>query len=351
MLKLTCPRRDQPARGARLGARPARLDRGAARPRRAGRAVRAGRDHPDRRPRHAHRLGRRRAAHAAPGRRRAALRRARARASRGGSSRSSSAARSRPCRREVAEFAAAAGVSASRGQRRRRRHALGQLLVAGADSPELAADPRAARSAALRRRARGRAPRPPQPRARVQGARGAAVRARRRRGEGGATARRAAAAADRPAALTDSALAAAAAAAAAAGGGCGCGCCCGGKAWSSSCWVGSPVPSGPDHRLRLRIAGLAAAACRAACRSRRPSAACALASIARVAVHLFFRRQLPVGHRHLGLELLDRAVGDGDGHEIVEGARRRGAALQPGDRRAHRRGPSTRRSSARSKSR
>ena len=81
--------------------------------------------------------------------------------------------------REVAEFAAAAGVSRARGQHRRCRDALGQLLVAGPDPPELAADPRAARSAPLRRRARGRAPRPPQPRAGVQGARGAAVRVRR----------------------------------------------------------------------------------------------------------------------------------------------------------------------------
>jgi hypothetical protein len=47
--------------------------------------------------------------------------------------------------------------------------------------------------------------------------------------------------------------------------------------------------------------------------------------------------------RHLGLELLDRPVGDRDDHEIVEGAGRRGAALQAGDGPWRRRGPSTRR--------
>ena len=180
--------------------------------------------------------------------------------------------------------------------------------------------------------------------AEVQGARSAALRPGPRRGEGVATPHRAAAATGRPAALS---LAAAAARlrrrrggwrAAAADG-----CCCGGKAWSSSCCVGSPVPSGltigcccgspgsgwrriaerhsvlVDHRLHaVRVDRL-------------------------VAVHLLFRRQLPVGHRHLRLELLDRPVGDRDAHEVVEGARRRGAALQPGDRLAHRRGPSTRR--------
>ena len=139
----------QPQRGARLGARPARLDRSAACPRRARRAVRAGRDDPDRRAETCGSSG----TETAPrtprsGRRRAALRRPARRASRGGSSCSSSAARSTSCPREVAEFAAAAGVTATVGQRRRCRHALGQLLVARRDPAELAADPRAARRCA-----------------------------------------------------------------------------------------------------------------------------------------------------------------------------------------------------------
>ena len=68
--------------------------------------------------------------------------------------------------RETAEIAAVAGVIAKLGQRRRCRHALGQLLGAAAHPLQLAADPRAAGRAALRRRARSRAPRPPRSRRR-----------------------------------------------------------------------------------------------------------------------------------------------------------------------------------------
>ena len=206
----------------------------------------------------------------------------------------------------------AAGVDGAARQRRRCRHALGQLLVAGPDPAELAADPRAARraratssrtrsrtsststTAANSRRSRRGCSAPAWPRRRrryaasgrgCDGSAGGAERsaARRRRRWLRLVRLRLAVLLLRREGLVELLLRR----------------------------LAGPV--GPDHRLLLRIALVAAAACRSACRSRRPSAAIAVRVDRRVAVHLFFRRQLPVGHRHLGLELLDRPVGDGDG--------------------------------------
>ena len=238
----------------------------------------------------------------------------------------------RSCRGEVADYAAAAGVTARIGQRRRCRHALGQLLVAGRDPLELAADPRAARrcgatSSRTRSRISSTSTTAPSSRRSRRGSTARASPKRRRRygasgrgcgGSGGGV--------DRAAAGGGWRLAAAAAA------------------------------GGWRLRLLLRREGLVELLLASARRCRRagPSAAAAdspargggvpsgmpfsstigampLASIALVAVHLFLGRQLPVGHRHLGLELLDRAVGDGDAHEIVERARR--ARCRPAARR------------------
>ena len=186
------PVADQPPRGARLGARAARVDRTATGPRRAGRAVRVRRVIPieGRDVRIA--WDRRRAAHAAAGRRRTASAAGRRTGSPAGSKPSSSSARSTSCRggganmpRRPASTAAPVGSAMPRSR-------WGSCSSHGPDPPELAADPRPARSAALRRRPRGRASRASRPRARIQGARGAALRPRAGRGEGRAAALRAA---------------------------------------------------------------------------------------------------------------------------------------------------------------
>jgi hypothetical protein len=46
-----------------------------------------------------------------------------------------------------------------------------------------------------------------------------------------------------------------------------------------------------------------------------------------IPVHFLLGGKLPVGHRHLRLELFHRAVCDRDAHEVMEGACRRSAAL------------------------
>ena len=120
--------------------------------------------------------------------------------------------------RETAQIAAVAGISPRSVTRRRRQHPLGQLLGRTPDPLQLAADPRAAGRAPLRRRARSRPPRPSRPRARIPEAGGApvgpAVQRRRGRGAGSIASRRAAAEADRARGLTAAAAVAAAARAA-----------------------------------------------------------------------------------------------------------------------------------------
>ena len=49
-------------------------------------------------------------------------------------------------------------------------------------------------------------------------------------------------------------------------------------------------------------------------------------------VGVFLALDVPVGHRHFGLEVFDGPTSNGDGHEIVERTCRRSAALQAGDR-------------------
>jgi hypothetical protein len=56
-----------------------------------------------------------------------------------------------------------------------------------------------------------------------------------------------------------------------------------------------------------------------------------VAEVIRQGEQFLFRFKLPVGHRHFRLELNYRALGDGDGHEIVKGAGRRGATLEAAD--------------------
>ena len=91
-------------------------------------------------------------------------------------SRASAAHRSLPqaaraatsCRVTLPNIPQAAGGDGRARSRRRCRDTLGQLLVAGPDPLELAADPRAARRPPLRRRARGRALRASRPRPRFK---------------------------------------------------------------------------------------------------------------------------------------------------------------------------------------
>ena len=146
------PGADEPARGSRLGARSARMDRGAARPRRSRRSH----SRPARSFRSRAGTSGWSGTRVTPrtpdvDRRRTALRRA----GDGFEARSQlflKRQRSRRCQREVADFAMAAGVASPR-QHRRRRDALGQLLVARPDPAELAADPRPARGPTICRRA------------------------------------------------------------------------------------------------------------------------------------------------------------------------------------------------------
>ena len=152
------PVADQPPRGARLGARPARMDRRAARARRAGRAVRAGRDRsrskaarcgssgPQGEPR-TPRLARRRAALRRPAKRSCAADRAVPQAP-GARRRCRARSPSSPQRAGVARAQVSVGDAGI---------ALGQLLVARPDPAQLAADPRpAGRCAATSSRTRSR---------------------------------------------------------------------------------------------------------------------------------------------------------------------------------------------------
>ena len=347
------PAADQPARGARLGARPARLDRSPACARRTPPEPFApgamipieGGDSPHRvatKPRRERRASP--TASCAAAAREAGLRAA-------DRSCSSRRTRSRPCRarlpssplrQALRRAASAVGDAGTRW---------GSCSSRRPDPAKLAADPRAARGAPLRRRARGRAPRPPQPRPGVQGARGAAVRARTRRGEGELTAlgprlRRIGRRADWLR------LAAAAALAGAAVDGC-----------------GGPLrllrrerlvelllrrlagSVGPDHRLLLRIAVARAAACRSACHSRRPSAA---SRSRRPPCRRYISSSGVSCQSGIGTWVSNCSTGRLATATVMKSWKARAGAVppwRPRDRFAHRRGPSTRRWSARSKSR
>ena len=190
------PMADQPQGGARLGARPARLDRSAACARRARRAVRSrARSIPlegeevrlvwDPAAPRTPVLARRRAARAAA-REPAFARRIelflKRRALEMMSRRSRRLCRGRGrhvARRSASAMPERAGEVARRNGRIRLSW---RLILAPPDG------------APLRRRARGRASRPSRPQRQLQGARGAALRPGSRRGEGAATASRAAAA-------------------------------------------------------------------------------------------------------------------------------------------------------------
>ena len=252
---------------------------------------------------------------------------------------------------EVADFARVGGVRGRFGQRRRCRDPMGKLLVARPIRLSwrlILAPPQVRRYVVAHEVAHlmhlDHGPR-------VQGARGAAVRPGPGRGEGEPTADRAAAAAGRPA---------------------------GGdwlgrrlrlrlrlRLWrrraGGCCWAGRPgrAPAASARRYRRAGPSAAAAGCPARCgrsadrhavlvdhRLRRAFASIALSpNISSSGVSCQSGIGTWVSNCSTG------RLATATAHEVVECARRRGAALQAGDRLRHRRGPSTRRSSGRSKSR
>ena len=282
----------------------------------AGRAVRSRRDGADRRARHPAGVGAGEAAHAAPGRRRAALRRAREPRSRGASRPSSSAGRSTRCRSETA-------ADRRRGRRHRRARSAvgdantrwGSCSAERRDPLQLAADPRARRPpAAMSSRTKS-----PTSSTSIMGRSSGSWRracspscsAATSPPRGPIAGRRAAAEADRARGLTRLRLPRRRRARHQRG-------------WlrrllrrrrgspprlstSSSHWLSTPVPSGrmtpaagsggwPVARLgRQRIA--------VGIDQRRDSDL-----DRRQAPHFLVGLELPVGHRHFGLELLDRAA-------------------------------------------